>query len=189
VRGQADSSPGNGAILWLMGKERPADPRCEPGEPPSEVLITVFADSDGRRLRERLPARHGIRVPMRARGLALVVVVIAAITATIAIVAAGGGSSAPRRADTRVREPGATGVAAAYGYPHRCVSVTISTIDPAFARADFDHGSPCGRYTGYSTAIFHRVDHEWEPALEAVSYPCPVARIPHAVQRELGVCP
>jgi hypothetical protein len=65
----------------------------------------------------------------------------------------------------------------------------MSTVDPAFARADFDHGSPCGRYSGYSTAIFHRVDQKWQPVLEAVGYPCPVARIPPAVQRELGVCP
>ena len=149
----------------------------------------MFADPKGRRLREWLPAPHGIPVPIRARVLALLVVAAAGIAATLASVATDGGSSAPRRVDTRVRESGATGVAAAYGYPPRCISVTISTIDPSFARADFDHRSPCGRYAGYSTAIFRRVDQEWQPVLEAVSYPCPVGRIPPAVQRELGVCP
>jgi hypothetical protein len=154
------------------------------------VRITVFPHREGRGLQERLEARDGVRVLMGGHGLRLVVVVVVvAIAAMIAIVAYGGGSSVPRRASNRAREPGATGVAAAYGYPSRCVSVTISAIDRVFARADFDHASQCGRYTGYSTAIFHRVNQGWEPVLEAVSYPCPVARIPPAVQKELGVCP
>lgn len=80
-------------------------------------------------------------------------------------------------------------MAAAYGYPARCVRVTIASSDHAFARADFNHGSPCGRFAGDPTAIFHVVDGAWRPVLEAVTYPCPAVGIPSAVQRELEVCP
>lgn len=147
----------------------------------------MFPDPDGVGLRERLLARHGTRSLVRAYGISVVVVV--AIAALTAIIALDGGGHAPQRGNPRARESGVTGVAAAYGYPSSCLSVTFSTLDRAFARADFDHASQCGRYTGYSTAIFQRRNQEWRPVLEALGYRCPVARIPPGVQRELGVCP
>jgi hypothetical protein len=171
-----------------MGREPPSDHWHELGEQPSEVRITVFSDSEVREPRKWLQRLGGIRIPTGVPGFRLVVVVLA-IAAMLAIVAYVGGSSAPRSAGGRASEPGARGVAAAYGYPSPCLSVTLSAIDRAFARADFDHASQCGRYTGYPTAIFHRIDREWQPVLEAVSYPCPVAGIPPGVQKELGVCP
>lgn len=85
--------------------------------------------------------------------------------------------------------PGPAGVAAAYGYPLRCLSITISTIDPAFARADYNHASPCGRYDGYVTAIFQRVDGAWRPVLHTLDYTCPVSSVPATVQRQLAICP
>jgi hypothetical protein len=91
--------------------------------------------------------------------------------------------------DAPARAPGPAGVAAAYGYPLRCLSVAIALHDPRFARADFDHAVPCGRYTGFVTAIFRRADGEWVPVLKATSYPCPVRSLPVRVQAELGVCP
>jgi hypothetical protein len=93
---------------------------------------------------------------------------------------------APR--DARARATGPAGVAAAYGYPLECLSVAIAVHDPRFARADFDHAVPCGRYAGEVTAIFRRVDGAWMPVLEATSYPCPVRSLPEPVQVELGVC-
>jgi hypothetical protein len=87
------------------------------------------------------------------------------------------------------RDPGPAGVAAAYGYPLRCLSVTISTRDPAYARADFDRGTQCGRFHLYVTAIFRRVDGRWQRALISVGYSCPVASLPRAVQTQLAVCP
>ena len=80
------------------------------------------------------------------------------------------------------------GVAAAYGYPQRCLSITIFPEYPEYARADFDHSQPCGRYSGYSTAIFLRVDHTWRLVLNATGYTCPVRRVPARVQAALGVC-
>jgi hypothetical protein len=85
-------------------------------------------------------------------------------------------------------QPGAATVAAAYGYPARCLSITISTVDPAFARAEFDRANRCRRYDGYTTAIFRRVNRLWRPVLDAVLYRCLVASIPPPVQAQLGVC-
>lgn len=65
----------------------------------------------------------------------------------------------------------------------------ISRENSAYARADFNHAVPCGRYDGSATAIFLRLDGSWRPAVDAVAYPCPVACIPRPVQAELGVCP
>lgn len=171
----------------------------------------MVQDPRDRGLWSRLRAKGGeSRVPRRAYGMALVAAaVIAAVAVIISTVSVGGGATRLQGLKTR-RDQGratgvgatrlqglktrraqgrATGVAAAYGYPSRCLRVTIASSDHAFARADFDHGSLCGRYTGDPTAIFHVVDGAWRPVLEAVSYPCPAESIPSAVQRELDVCP
>jgi hypothetical protein len=94
----------------------------------------------------------------------------------------------PSPINSLARERGAAGVAAAYGYPVRCLSVTILAGDSAYARADFNHLRPCGRYTGYPTAIFHYQSGAWRSVLDAVAYSCPVASLPVVVQTELGVC-
>jgi hypothetical protein len=60
--------------------------------------------------------------------------------------------------------------------------------DPTYARADFNRASPCGRYDGIATAIFHRAEGVWRPALVAAEYSCPVRSLPRAVQVGLGVC-
>jgi hypothetical protein len=87
------------------------------------------------------------------------------------------------------RGPGPAGVAAAYRHPLRCLSISFATGDRDFARADFDRASPCGRYDGYATAIFQRVDGRWRSVLDSVSYACPVSTLPAAVQKSLAVCP
>lgn len=87
---------------------------------------------------------------------------------------------------TRIRGP--AGVAAAYGYPPGCLSVTILETDPTYARADFNHQRLCGRYAGYPTAIFHYRSGIWRPVLVAATYLCPVDSLPATVQRQLGVC-
>ncbi|MBV9534056.1 MAG: hypothetical protein JO321_01450 [Solirubrobacterales bacterium] len=153
------------------------------------MRIEVIAHRDDRALRERLAERHPIRAPNWAHRIWVVALVIAGAAASIAVLSSSGHSSVPRRAPIGAGRIGPTGVAAAYGYPPRCLSVTISAIDPAFARADFNHGSSCGRYAGDATAIFRRVDRVWRPVLDAVTYQCPVATVPPAVQSELGICP
>jgi hypothetical protein len=142
-------------------------------EPPSEVQITVLAERDAPR--------------PRVRSVALLVAASAVLGAVVAI--AGSPGIRPQRVPAAARADGPLGVAAAYGYPLRCLSVTIAATDPSYARADFDHAVSCGRYDGYSTAIFHRIDDVWRPVLDAINYSCPVAVVPSSVQSELGVCP
>ena len=86
-------------------------------------------------------------------------------------------------------EPGPAGVAAAYGYPLRCLTVTIAPGNRSYARADYNRVSACGRYDGTVTAIFHRLAGEWRPVLDATGYSCPIAVLPRAVATELDVCP
>ncbi len=112
---------------------------------------------------------------------------IATFAATAGVLS-GERNGRPDRVSALARESGAAGVAAAYGYPLRCLSVTILATDRTYARADFNHVSASGRYTGYPTAIFHRVGGAWRTILDAVEYVCPLRSLPAAVQTELGVC-
>ena len=111
-----------------MGKRPPID---RWSDPPSEVRITVLQDAGDRSLFRRLPVRRPkprLRRPFGALGAVVVVAAVGAILATMSSSSPVGPSHSP------AHEGGATGVAAAYGYPTRCLSVTISAIDPAFAR-------------------------------------------------------
>jgi hypothetical protein len=155
---------------------------------PSEVRITVLQDPGDRGLWNRLRARHGARPPRRVAGMWLAAAAVSAAAVIVATTSFGGAADRSHR-PAAGDQGGPTGVAAAYGYPTRCLSVTIASADHAFARADFNHASPCGQYAGYPTAIFHVVNAGWRPVLEAVSYSCPATGIPRAVQRELDVCP
>ena len=123
--------------------------------------------------------------------IVVIVLVLTAAAMGVALVGAlaGGRERTPRHDTARPQLAGPAGVAAAYGYPLRCLSVTIAPTDHAYARADFDHGSPCGRYDGYVTAIFYRTAGAWLPVLDTSSYSCPIGTLPTAVQKELGVCP
>jgi hypothetical protein len=121
--------------------------------------------------------------------MTVLVLAIAAIGAVITGVLVGRRNGAVRSESAGARHAGAAGVAAAYGYPLRCLSVTIAPTNPMYARADFDRRSLCGRYDGSVTAIFHRVDDAWRPVLDATIYSCPVPSLSAAVQTELGVCP
>jgi hypothetical protein len=147
-------------------------------EPPTEVLITVLWDA--RTLRERIP---WLDRPRAGAALALLLAASAA-SALIALGPPGGGDG-----PAGSRTGGPAGVAAAYGYPLRCLSITISASDPAFARADPDRASPCGRYDGSMTAIFRRVHGAWRPVLDTSSYRCPVESVPPVAQGQLAVCP
>lgn len=148
------------------------------------VEITVRPDPGARTLPERVAAIRKLACWRAILATALLVAILA--TAAALLGESHGGRRGP---NPLARRSGPAGVAAAYGYPLRCLSITIFVIDRSFARADFNHMSPCGRFTGYSTAIFHRVGGAWRPVLDAVSYICPVASLPIAVQIQLGVCP
>jgi hypothetical protein len=136
---------------------------------PSDVRITIVAGPAAARRFARARATGVV-------GLALIIVA-AAVLVTVALA---GSHAAARR--------GAPTVSAAYGYPPGCLAVSFAKSDPSYARADFEHDMACGRFSGYATAIFHRVDGGWRLALLALSYSCPVTALPRPVQLELGVC-
>ncbi len=168
----------------MIGKNEVPD-RSSDASLPEVILveIAVLPNPDGRSVRTRIAAIERVaRWP--------VVVVLALVVAILATAATLPGDRGGGRHVVRgwARESGPAGVAAAYGYPLRCLSITI-LIGQRYARADFNHMSPCGRFTGYSTAIFRRVMGAWRPVLRAVGYVCPVASLPVDVQTELGVCP
>jgi hypothetical protein len=119
----------------------------------------------------------------------IAMLVVASLTAGVVLTARTGAPAPHRHRDVLAWRRGALGVAAAYGYPPRCLSIAFAPADRAYARADFDRGLPCGRFAGDPTAVFHRVDGAWREVLDAVSYPCPVRSLPARVQTELSVCP
>lgn len=167
-----------------MAKFDGRDSEAEPATGPVEMEVFISRPATARRRASPTTARRA------SYGAILVSVLIAAAIAG-AIVA----SRDQRRTGVAQREPaaardaGPAGVAAAYRHPLRCLSVSFATSDPDFARADFDRASPCGRYDGYATAIFQRVDGRWRSVLDSTSYACPVSTLPASVQKSLAVCP
>ena len=110
----------------------------------------------------------------------------AAILAAIAVAGLGGRSSRP--AGDPVTARGADGVAAAYGYPLGCVSVTILATDRTYARANLSHVAGCGGITGYAPAIFHYVAGRWRLVPDAIGYMCFRGAVPPAVERGFALC-
>jgi hypothetical protein len=177
-----------------VSRKRSGDRWTGQGEPPTEVEITLV-ERDERAVGRRIFGEGSTWRRARARAVLLGVFVAAAIGATAAVaIGARHGGGRPRSAylravSPRAHLPGAAGVAAAYGYPAHCLTITISAIDRTFARADFNHASLCGRFAGDPTAIFYRSGGAWRLVLDAVDYQCPVGTIPGVVQRALAVCP
>jgi hypothetical protein len=149
------------------------------------VNVTVVSQSGRRPFRMALGSFTSL---VRRRRLLATLLLVPAVAATAALLLSVGQGRRPPPA-FQVRKSGAAGVAAAYGYPLDCLSITFFTLDRTYARADFNHATPCGRYTGYPTAIFHYRAGAWRPALDAIAYVCPVAGLPADVQSGLSVCP
>jgi hypothetical protein len=160
------------------------------GRPQVEVIeIVTVPDPDGRKARGRFDA-----IPTSVRRVAVALALVAALVGVAAAEVVGasdrhGGPVSGSRVSGLARERGPAGVAAAYGYPLRCLSVTIPVGHRDYARADFGHAGLCGRYTWAPTAIFHRVAGAWYRVLDAVQYRCPVDSLPTAVQVQLDLCP
>jgi hypothetical protein len=117
-----------------------------PADPPSEVQITVdvVPNERARWVRERLP-----RLALVASALAVLAVVVALV---------GGGSGGSRARDATPAE-----VAAAFGYPLRCLKVTIAG---RFAHARVNRASGCWRFRGYLDASFQLIDGRWRLILD-----------------------
>ena len=172
--------------LCSDGRQNAPDRSHPSAEAPWEVQITFVLRSRAPTLRERV---GHVPILSSAPGIAVLLLIAGALGAVVVFALGRGPFAVPDKLDALRRDSGPAGVAAAYGYPLRCLSITIPARDRAYARADFDRTAPCGRYEGYPTAIFHRVGGAWRPVLDAVSYSCPVASLPRSVQAELAVCP
>jgi hypothetical protein len=152
------------------------DRRDARSDSPQVLTVEVTVASHGR------PPRDG-GSPARRR-LTLAIVAIAALAA-VAALWLGGGRARPT---DPVMARGPAGVAAAYGYPLGCMSVTIPAADRTYARADLSHAAGCAGITGYAPAIFHYIAGRWRLVPNAIGYMCNPDVAPAAVVRGLELC-
>jgi hypothetical protein len=153
----------------------------------SEVWIVLVGDRDKRSPRQRIRAQwEQIQPVLKRAHLALYGLVAAS---AIGATALGVWLSAHDSTLPRGRAPGEPGIASAYGYPLRCLSITRSADYPQYARADFDRLQACGRYDWTAVAVFRRERGTWHAVVKASNYICPLTGLPRAVQRALLVCP
>jgi hypothetical protein len=177
-----------------MAKEKLADRRGTLGEPASVVQITVtFPGSTGGDPRWERPA--SFRTAWRALTplIGVLVVVAFAGISTYAVQRGRTGAAGGAGAD-RVHRAGTAAVAAAFGYPPRCLTITISSASPDHATAHLDRGAGCANYHGYVNASLHRVDGVWRLVLDegqlfvpnSLLIPCRVGRAGCARGRNRG---
>jgi hypothetical protein len=144
-----------------MAEETTPERSAEPSDV-TVISVTVSVPLAARRhpLRERLAA---VRVPWPA------VVAVAALAALGWIVAAGLPSSHTRRparaSRTAVQHGRTPPTALDYPYPLRCLSMTISAINPVYV-AEVERANRCWGYSRSVTASFHRVDGRWRLMLD-----------------------
>jgi hypothetical protein len=152
------------------------DGRDAGSDSPNVVAIEVTAPSRAR------PPRAGGSAARRRAIAGLVLGVVIAASAVIWLV----GRQAQDRDPVTAR--GADGVAAAYGYPLGCMSVTIPVADRTYARADLSHAAGCASNTGYAPAIFHYVAGRWRLVPDAIGYTCNPTAVPAVVERAFELC-
>jgi hypothetical protein len=92
---------------------------------------------------------------------AVVLATVMALAALVAHVLQAGGTSAATRPTALPRRADAAALAAAFGYPARCLSIAVSAADPDYAIVHVERTGACGNYRGYVNASFHRVAGAW----------------------------
>jgi hypothetical protein len=148
-----------------MAKETTLSRSGAEADVPWEVQITVTVVSHRRCRSLRglfLGTKSVVAVCVVGFGLAA-----AASGAMIFGAAQGGDRHPPNRIDAARRDRAAVAeVAAAYGYPPRCMSVTIAAGARTYAQAELDGRRACAAYHGYVNATFHRVNGKWRLVLD-----------------------
>jgi hypothetical protein len=155
------------------------DRRDARSDSPHVVTVEVTVASHGR------PPRNHVSAARRRVALAIGTIVAIGGLAAIVAVSLGGGSA--RHADPGTAR-GPAGVAAAYGYPLGCMSVTIPAADRTYARVDLSHAAGCGGITGYAPAIFHYIAGRWRLVPDAIGYMCNREAVPAAVDQAFELC-
>lgn len=139
---------------------------ADPGSPPPghmEVQIAVRARGDS--IQERISGSLRAHRAWRAPAVVLAGAVIAALAVGLLLAAGGAGNHGGARV-AHAQSAGPAGIAAAFGYPLRCLTITISNSDPAYARAQVDRTRTCAGYRGYVNASFHLIDGTWRLVLD-----------------------
>jgi hypothetical protein len=148
----------------MRTKDGPDHSSAPPDVRVEAIAITVAPAAHLLRRRlARVKVRHAARV-IACVAFALVALGTPIATALLSSSASRTGSAG------LVQVPAAekAAIAAAFGYPYplRCLTVTVSTGDPDYARAFIDRTKGCGRYRGYINASFHRVAGVWRLVLD-----------------------
>ena len=140
-----------------MAREPEPQGLARPSDLPSRVsvTVTVVPTPPARRLGE---TRATLARPALAWCAALALATVAALAALVGLMSAE--TSAVTPPDALPQRAG-TAVAAAFGYPERCLRISVSVADPDFASVHVDRTGACGNYRGYVNASFHRVDGAW----------------------------
>jgi hypothetical protein len=76
-----------------------------------------------------------------------------------------------RSSVTVTQKRGPAKVAAAYGYPLRCLSGASLAADDAYPRADLKHLILCGQYPGYPAEGFRDLTQARRPMLVQLALP------------------
>ena len=95
---------------------------------------------------------------------ALALATVVALAGLVALMPTGGGRGGGTAAVTppdALPQRAGTAVAAAFGYPERCLRIAVSAADPDFAIVHVERDRACGNYRGYVNASFHRVGGAW----------------------------
>lgn len=139
-----------------------------------------------RRLRGSRVASRGYSVAIETRARRLSAVLAAAGLLLAAASMAGAATLAPTAG-----QRGA--IIKAFGDPARaaaCLTVRLAASDPAYGDVRFRNTRSCQRWAFNGTNILERGEAgRWRVLFEGSSYRCPLPRIPHRVQSDLGVCP
>jgi hypothetical protein len=129
---------------------------------PSDVQITITVRP---RADPTLPgqlaaalARRRTKLAVALAGVAVAATIAGALEGDRAVAGDAGAAAAPgaQRA----------AIAAAYGYPLRCLSITVSASNRAYATARLDRRPGCERYDGYVNASFHHIGGGWRLVLD-----------------------
>jgi hypothetical protein len=153
---------------------------------PQVVVVEVTVQSNGEAPRRSVGVRGG--GARRWRVVLAIGVLAALLVVGAAALVVDGNAGSRHSAIAAAREHGPAGVAAAYGWPLGCLSVTILAADRAYARADLSHTAGCGRTTGYAPAVFHYVGGRWQLVPDAIGYMCFAGAVPAVVEQGLDLC-